>query len=247
MDAPPQPAQPCAVRRRQFSLRSLFALTFFTATLLTISYLCRGSYFFGAIASPWVIITLAPIVGGVACHHWQLVATHMLGNSSLLLYIISLALPAINLGQDIAFGAIAAYLAFAGIFMFESWWTEPSLFSPSWEVRTWYPIAGTMGTLANLTFILAYISFLFLRRRKKAIAFARRSALISVALASLSILPLSLSGQLEVTYPGYGLWVASLAALALGTSPSRRLAHPIYSRLAEQPRGELQWPSSPAK
>ena len=122
---------------------------------------------------------------------------------------VALATPAIRLASDLTYGLVAFYFSFVGIILFGNWGSSGEQF--------WYPIACTMGALANISFIVGYISFLRFVLLQKSIDLARRSATLGSCLALFVILPLGLSNELNGIYVGYGLWVASFLALALGS------------------------------
>src|SRR4051812_19902279 len=108
MQGDPQalPAQVLPNTRYQFSVRGLLLLTLAACICLTIASLCRSSEYFGALASPWTWATLAIIAAS-----WILSRRNdnrrWLLSSSMILYSISLAVPAVAFethGTEMAFG-----------------------------------------------------------------------------------------------------------------------------------------------
>jgi hypothetical protein len=210
IDASDPPAPPDRIAP-QFSVRELLVLTVTVAILLTIGVLSRGSRYFGALWSLWALAALVPIVAVWLVGRWRFVSAHLLAHGSMVLYLVSLGVPALMLGGDLMFGYLAWFLSFAGI--------EP-LFD-DWRLHAvgetmWYPIACTMGAAANVAFLTAYVAYLLSGRWPQAYTRGYRAENFGTAFALLVLLPLALSSELNAIYPGYGLWTASFLALALG-------------------------------
>src|SRR3954452_15509054 len=108
MQGDPQalPARVVPNTRYQFSVRGLLLLMLAACICLTIGSLCRSSAYFCALASPWTWRTLAIIAASwilsrrAQNRRWVL-------RSSIILYSISLALPAVAFdthGPEMALG-----------------------------------------------------------------------------------------------------------------------------------------------
>lgn len=194
---------------RQFSLRTLFGLMLGAAVLMGVALACRDSRYFHAIWSLHALIAALPILGFVVVQATGIVNERRLAAISLVIFGVSLATPALRLGSDLVFGFMLFLLSFLGIELFNEW--------ESSGVGFWYPIACTMGAIANITFIVGYLSFVTRMFWPRGIDLARWSAAIGCCLALLVILPLCLSAKLNGIFIGHGLWVTSHLALAFGS------------------------------
>ncbi|MEQ1905908.1 MAG: hypothetical protein ABL888_17090 [Pirellulaceae bacterium] len=192
---------------RQFSLRALFGLTFAAVILMAVVF--RNSPGFHALWSLYSLIAVLPILVVFVVDTTALINGRRLAIISLVIFGVALATPALRLASDLVFGILAFLLSFVGIILFGDWGPRGEQF--------WYPIACTMGAVANVSFLVGWVAFLSFVRWRKGIVLARRSSTLGSFLSLTVILPLALSGELNGVYPGYGLWAASLLALALGS------------------------------
>src|SRR4051794_13206067 len=193
-DQQPLPAQLALNPRYQFSFRGLLLFTLAACISLTIASLCRGSEYFGAMASPWTWGTLAIIA---AC--WILSRSAETGRwvlrSSLFLYGISLAIPAVAFethGTEMVFGFQVWVNSFTGSWNFIHDWIYPP--PPSWlnfSLGVCIPVAGFLGLAANLAAPASWIALYTARRKQRRAVLARRLAWGSVAAMVSSIVLLS--------------------------------------------------------
>ena len=174
-----------------------------------------------ALWSLHALVAALPILGIFVVNASAVFEGRRLAIISLAIYGVAFAMPAFRLGGDMAFGVEAFYFSFLGIDLFGEW---------ARDGHFWYPIACTIGILANISFILGYISCL-----GNGILLTRWLATIGSCLSLFVIFPLVLSTELNGIYLGYGLWVTGLLALALG---SWRIAIPrplLLDRLPSEP------------
>ena len=193
----------------QFSLRRMLGVTLAAAILMGLAVSFRGSRYFHAFWSPHALIAALPILGVFGVNATAVIKERRLAFLSLAIYGAALATPALRLASDLTFGYGAFLLSFLGIGLFSDWGSSGE--------RFWYPIACTMGALANVSFIVGYVSFLIFVLWRKGIGLARWSSTLGSCLSLFVILPLALSTELNGVYVGYGLWAASLLALELGS------------------------------
>jgi len=204
---------------RQFGLRFLFGLTLAAAILARMAIVFRDSRYFHALWSPHALIAALPIYGVFVVHFTTVLRGRRLAVLSLVIFGVALVTPALRLGGDLAFGWVAFLLSFVGVGLFQNW--------ESGGERFWYPIACTMGALANLSFLIGYVAYLIFMVWHKGIRLSRWSSTIGSCLSLSVIVPLALSTELNGVYLGHGLWATSLLALALGSwSSTRRGADP---------------------
>jgi hypothetical protein len=194
---------------RQFGLRVLFGLTLVAAILARMAIVFRDSRYFHALWSPHALIAALPICGVFVVHFTTVRRGRGLAVLSLAIFGVALVTPALRLGGDLVFGWVAFLLSFLGIGLFQNW--------ESGGERFWYPIACTMGALANLSFIVGYVAYLTSLIWHKGIRLSRWSATLGSCLSLSVIVPLALSTELNRVYLGHGLWTTSLLALALGS------------------------------
>jgi hypothetical protein len=217
-DQQPLPAQVALNPRYQFSLRGMLWLMLAACVALTIASLCRGSEYFGALASPWTWATLALIAAS-----WIL--NRRIGNRrrlflvSMMLYGISLLVPAMFIDEppdNIAFGFHFWWISVAGSWgSVHDWFYPPP---PHWlniSLGVCIPMACFLGLMANLAVPASWIAgyTAYLKRRRAVLA--HLLAWGSVAAMVSSIVLLSCAIPVPVLLPGYGLWVASALTLAL--------------------------------
>ena len=193
----------------QFSLRTMFGVLLAAAILMGLAVFFRGSRYFHVFWSPHALVAALPILGVLGVHATAVINERRLAVVSLAIYGVALATPALRLASDLALGCFAFLASFFGIALFSDWGSTGEHF--------WYPIACTMGALANVSYIVGYVSFLTFVRWRKGIDLARWSSTLGACLSLSVILPLALSTELNGVYLGYGLWAASLLALALGS------------------------------
>ncbi|HEY3391096.1 MAG TPA: hypothetical protein VGK58_00160 [Lacipirellulaceae bacterium] len=219
MDLPPR-AETLPLRHaRQFSLRELLVLTFAASLILAIAVSSRGSTRFGALSSPWALAALSPIVAVLVVGRFQLASPRALAALSIAIYAASLCTPALGfeLGSS---SAIWGYQA-----LHFSLWIFPELvsnFLDSWTFdRLWGPVVCLMGNLTNVAFVVSVILFFVGTKNPKAYAFCRRTALLGALMAIAVLTAFLFEGDIKVIYPGYGLWIASLLAMALAAKRAR--------------------------
>ena len=194
---------------RQFGLRVLFGLTLAAAILARMVIVFRDSRYFHALWSLHALMAALPIYGVFVVRFTGVLRGRRLAVLSLAIFGVALVTPALRLGGDLAFGWVAFLLSFVGVGLFQHWgWSGESF---------WYPIACTMGALANLSFIVGYATYLTSAVWHKGIRLSRWSATLGSCLSLSVIVPLVLSTELNEVYLGHGLWATSLLALALGS------------------------------
>jgi hypothetical protein len=113
-------------------------------------------------------------------------------------------LVAFRVGSDLWYGGAAFAASFLGVLLLPQLDTE--------DLSRW--IVCPMGAAANIAYIVGFFGVLFADRVS---AFIRTIAKWGAILGAGSIVPLVIAGPAQAIYPGYGLWVASLLALWLGT------------------------------
>jgi hypothetical protein len=218
-DSQSSSAQVVTNARYQFSIRGLLVLTFAACVSLTIASLCRGSEWFGGLASPWTWVTLSMIVASWI-FLWRIESPRWVLRSSIILYSLSLALPAIAFvdvrpGSDIGYGFRLWATSFMGSWGCIHDWIYPP--PPSWfniSLGVCLPIACFLGLIANVAAPASWIAVYIARRKQKPPVLARRLAWASLAAMLSSIVLLSCAIPVPVLLPGYGLWVVSVLALA---------------------------------
>ncbi|MHB8897807.1 MAG: hypothetical protein ACYC6Y_03565 [Thermoguttaceae bacterium] len=193
----------------QFTLRTMFGVALAAAILMGLAVSFRDSRYFHAFWSPHALIAAIPILGVFAVNATAAINERRLAVLSLVIYGIALATPALRLASDLVSGYSAFLLSFIGVGLFSDWGSHGEHF--------WYPIACTMGAVANVSFMVGCVSFLTSVLWRKGIGLARWSSTLGACLSLSVILPLALSTELNAVYLGYGLWAASLLALALGS------------------------------
>ena len=193
------PTNDCEQNRRRVSLWKLCGIALAAAVLIRIVFTVGEPRQFRSLWSLHALIAALPILGVYIIHAATPVTGRRLGLASLLIFGVALALPAIHLRGDI-FGLVAFVYSFLA-------------FHPG----NWGSIPLTMGALSNLSFLVGYLAFLAFVLWQKGIRLARALATLGFCLSILVILPLAWSNDLQSVFLGYGLWVASQLALALGS------------------------------
>jgi hypothetical protein len=211
-------------QRPRFSLIALFKLTSAVSVLLGLSILCRNSPYFKSLWSISALATFAIVITVFVIGQLRLIAGGKLAAGSVFVYALSLCVPALKESYRAMWGWEAFFWSFAGIDFFEQW-------SRAREFRYvgglfWNPIACTMGAVANTTFVAGYIVFVAGHRDCKARAVAFWLAVVSATMAVAVFVPLGLTLDLAAIYAGYGLWIASPLALAIGI---RRMPEPLVT------------------
>ena len=217
MESPSPPTETADRSPRQFPLRALFKLTLAVAALLTVGVLSRDSQYFRALGSVWALAALAPIVAVWAIYRLRLIRPVTLAVWSVGLYGLSMCLPAIRVDvmelPDVQPGWLCFVVSFGG--SVASLLGIGDIADPG-IADFWAGIAYIVGAAANAAFIFGYVNLLVDLKREENLAAAHWSATLGTSLALAAIVPMGLSGGLVNIYPGHGLWVASLLALALG-------------------------------
>ncbi len=210
MATAPEHVTPAAHPPRQFSLRDLFKLTLFVAILLTI----------GVIHSPWTPITIVIPLTVWFVDRARLVAPRWLAIASFSLFGLSLCLPAIELhlsstmftNDYMVWGWHAFMTSFLIIpeILRGHWpWNEPD------EID--WAFAYLVGAAANLALLSGVIAYNISAKFPNTRTFARSAAILACLLAAADLAVLLYTSELRYIYPGFGFWLASMLALALGT------------------------------
>lgn len=194
---------------RQFSLRALFLLTLVVAILLTI----------GVIHSPWTSITIAIPLVVWFMDRARLVAPRWLAIASIALFGISLCLPAIQIHLSSTLWSndyvVWGWNAFLGTFL-----SIPEILDGRWlrsepdEIDAAFTYL--FGAAANTAFLLGFLAYGLSVKFPRARTFARRAATVAAFLVVDDFALIVYTGELRDIYPGFGLWLASAMALALG-------------------------------
>jgi hypothetical protein len=222
MNRPPRLDATPLRQARQFSLRELLILTFAASLILAIAVSSRGSKRFGALSSPWAFAALLPIVAVLVVGRFQLASSRTLAVASIAIYVASLCTPAIGL----ALGSSSAIWGYQALRF--SMWIFPELVSNFVECssldRLWGPIVYLMGNLTNVGFVASVVLFLVGTKKPSAFTLCRRVALLGAVMATAVLTAFLFEGDIKVIYPGYGLWIASLLAMALAAKRAEALA-----------------------
>lgn len=206
-----------SIKSRQFSVRDLLVLTSVVSLILTVAVLCRDSHYFRAFASPWSAVSLLPVVVVGVVYRLQLAGPSALAIGSILLFSISLAVPAALWGDEVMFGWLAWLESFVGLQFFHDRHIDGGWLFRSFTIPVSIPIACAIGSAANVAYLLAVAAYWVGRTNRSVRKLSHRASILAVSLAALILIPLCLTGDLSKLYAGYGLWVASMLALALGT------------------------------
>jgi hypothetical protein len=206
--------------RRQFSLRSLFALTSAVAIALSISFLCRGSKNFSSLASPWTAVSLLFPVAVWFSYRWQLATCRSLLGVAVTSYLCAMASPALHMKDEFLWGWLVWLQSFWGLsFLFGGREIDGGWLFGIITVPVNVPIQCAIGAVANVAFILSLIARVAARKRPVAMRISNRLAWLAGVLSIFVMVPLCLGGDLVAFYPGFGMWAASCVALALATQP----------------------------
>lgn len=212
---------------RQFSIRDQLRLTLVVSIVLMIGVLASRSERFQAFSTIWTALSLVPIAAVLVAYRWRLVSPRKLVLASVLGYAPALGLPAIGGGDEIEFGAQAAFMSFVGL---QYLW-DPHVHSSvvvggatlpvpfmTFTIETSLIVACVLGASANLAYFIGVASYWIARKRQRAFTWSRRAATIATSLTIPAIVVLCLDSNPDSFYPGCGLWIASFLALALGTA-----------------------------
>jgi hypothetical protein len=202
------------IASRQFSVRSLFTLTFVVATCLTVSILSRGSDYLRAFASPWWIISSLPVVLIGLLSRNRLLARRGMASLALALFATSLALPALSIEVFRGPGTLWGWLAFAGTFT-----AVPEILTQlateGFKDDALGVILYLVGALANVFLIYSFVHFAIAVWRRRSLLLPRRVAIAAAVCVFVDLVLLLQTGDVYLFYPGYGCWFASPVALAL--------------------------------
>jgi hypothetical protein len=230
--APLPATEPSRLGAQQFSLRSLFVLTLVVALYLTISVLSQDSAYLRVFSSPWTAFSLLPIAALWLCHRWNLLTTRHLVVGSFVAYLVALTLPALHFEDDMQFGWLiwCQSFVFGPGELYEKLYdmiTEDPPVTPGNAFALWLigpitispliPLLCTMGAIANFAYLTALPAFAWFRKRKRLEAFAHWAAPLAAILSVIVVIPICMTEELDALYPGYGLWTASICALAIAT------------------------------
>jgi hypothetical protein len=228
--APSPAAEPSRLGAQQFSLRSLFVLTLVVAIYLTVSVLSQDSPYVRVFSSPWTALSLLPIAALWFCHRWNLLTTRRLVAGSFAAYLIALALPALYFEDETSFGWFvwcqSFYVGPGGLYEeLHDWFTEDPPPAPGSAFAFWLfgpitispliPVLCNIGAAANFAYLTALPAFAWFGKKKRLHAFARRAASMAAILSVVVLIPICMTEELDALYPGYGLWTASIFALAI--------------------------------
>jgi hypothetical protein len=204
----------------QFSVRGLLVMTFVASIVLTIMRVSRGSPIFGSLASAWTWTSFL-MIGAAWMAARGVESKPKLIAASVLAYVVSLAVPALAMGDDLEWGWMAwlQSCAFGFGFVIE-------LFDPPDTTGQWFqiqiddrlPFACLLGMFANSLIILGWISYCWSRMRRVRPRVTRWFAWSAFFLMIACVVPIALAAELEVLFPGFALWVMSALFLAYGAA-----------------------------
>jgi hypothetical protein len=210
---------------RQFSLKALFKLTLVIAVVMTIGVVNRNSRYFGELYSVWTLVALLVIVAVWALDQLQLVRPRTVALWSLPIYLVAMCVPSYPpdpmFGRNppgLGFGWHLAEILLAWQYAFD--W----LFSESSSLR-WAGITISLKVLASIMFIVGYVALLISLKWKRALIATNWLATIGVIAAIATLVTIEFAPAKDPSVPtvimapdpGYGLWIASLFALAVGS------------------------------
>jgi hypothetical protein len=200
----------------QFSVRSLLVLTLVASVVLTIMQVSRGSPVFGSLASAWtwtsfLMIGVAWVMARASESKPRLVA------ASVLAYAVSLAVPALAMGDDLEWGWMAWLQSYAFGFGYVIEFFDPPDTTGQWfRIDDRLPFACMLGMIANSLVILGWISYCLPRMRRNRPWVTRWFAWSAFFLMVGCVVPIALARELEVLFPGFALWAMSALFLAHG-------------------------------
>jgi hypothetical protein len=200
----------------QFSMRSLLVLTFVASVILTIMRVSRGSPVFGSLSSGWTWTSFLMI--GVA---WVgargIESNQRLVAASVLAYAVSLAVPALAMGDELEWGWMAWLQSYGFGFGFIMELFEPPDTSQQWfRIDSRLPFACMLGMIAHSLVILGWLVYCWARFRRKQPWVTRWFAWSAFFLMVGCVIPIALAAELEVLFPGFALWAMSALCLAYG-------------------------------
>jgi hypothetical protein len=200
----------------QFSVRSLLALMLVASVILTIMRLSRGSPVFGSLASAWTWASIL-MIGAAWMHARGIESKQRLVGASVLAYAVSLAVPALAMGDDLEFGFMAWLQSYAFGFGYVVEWFDPPDTSQQWfRIDNRLPFACLLGMIANSLVILGWLAYWFARFRRQRPRVTRWLAWSSFLFMVACVVPIALAEDLVVLFPGFGLWAMSALFLAHG-------------------------------
>jgi hypothetical protein len=207
----------------QFSLRTLFKLTLVVAFVMTIGVVSRDSRYFGELYSVWTLVSLLVIVAIWALDQLQLVRPRTVALWSLAIFLVSMCVPSyVRNPPTVGFGWHLAEILLARRDAF-GW-----LFNESSALR-WAGITISLKVLASILFIVGYVTLLISLKWKRALIATKCLATIGLisgiaTLVTIEFAPVGdpfVPTDIMAPDPGYGLWIASLFALAAGSRSSK--------------------------
>jgi hypothetical protein len=111
-------------------------------------------------------------------------------------------------------------MAYASILMLPDAFSEllkRLLFNDSGWFNTPGLCSLVCGGLANMLFVAAYVSMLVGLKRPFGLALSFWLSAAATISCVLAVIPFGITEPVPLFYPGFGLWLASMLALALGT------------------------------
>lgn len=202
---------PAKTGSRQFSVRTLFGVTSAVAVLMGLALAILDQRCFRALWSYHAVLATVPIIGVWIVPATGLVSGRRLAFLSLAVFGVALLVPALRF-EGMGFGwqafGLSFFGTFVGIYTFPDWRTSE---------ETCLYLASTIGAVANVIFLVGYVSFVTSVIWGRGLHLARWSASIGSCLALLVVFPMCLGNGLNSIYIGYGLWIAAMVALALGS------------------------------
>jgi hypothetical protein len=208
---------------RQFSVRELLVLTLATSLILAIGVSSRGSTYFGAFSSVWALAALSPVVGVLIVVRFRLTSSRALAIGSIVLYGASLCSPAVGIqvmsSPSTIWGFQAIYLSVWILAAGMQDLLQHGSFGDALEAAVY-----VMSIAANIAFVLSAIFFFIGIKQSKTLTTCWRVSLLGAVLGIAVLAVFLLDGDIKVIYPGYGLWISSLLAMALAAKRARSLA-----------------------
>jgi len=201
--------------RYQFSILDLLRLTLIVSLVLTTGVLFAGSE---PVNLMWLWLAYLGIVATWYHGRWRNLRQAS-ASRSFWFYVLSLAIPAFQFDSSVVFGAVAwldsYWIGFGSIL--ELLDPAPKTW-PQISIGLTLPLACLGGAMANSLIMLSWIAFYIARRKRNRPIAARWLARAASVLMLACITPFVYHGGLSILYPGYALWLASAAVMAI-TSP----------------------------
>ena len=185
-------------RNAQYSIRLMLVLTLLIAVHLGLGKLLDDSTYVRGIFSPHSLLAFIAIWGCYLLQSRLVVTGRGFVCISLILFGLSMLLPAVRMGGELLYGWAAFLAGFLGLGLF----SELSLGSEPF----WYPVACLMGSLTNAVMIIAYLWCTRLGWSNRYLHSVSRLVVASARCSFLVCFPLVLSTELDALYVGYGLW-----------------------------------------